>query len=131
MKREIERLDSLHKQLLETVSAIDASQFERRPSESEWSVAEIVHHLCIGDEWMAEEIQKGLECPPQRLGMLRQIFKVPAWMVGIRLVRVKAPKKAEPLNPPPRETLIDNYKRGRTKLKDLALRIGRERLEQL
>src|SRR5207245_874876 len=89
------------------------------------------HHLCIGDEWMAEEIQKGLECPPQRLGLLRQIFKVPAWMVGIRLVRVKAPKKAEPLNPPPRETLIDNYKRGRTKLKDLALRIGRERLEQL
>jgi hypothetical protein len=44
---------------------------------------------------------------------------------------VRAPKEAEPLNPPPRAVVIENFNGVRAKLKDIMLKHGRERLENL
>src|SRR5262249_12510410 len=99
--------------------------------EGEWSVAEVLHHLFKVETWLAQEIETGLERPPERLSMLRNIFKPPIWISGMRTIKVKAPKRAEPLNPPPRTTILETYNGVRARMKELALKNGKERLEQL
>ena len=131
MKKTIDQLDSLHHQLLDIVSSIEENRFSRRPTEAEWSIAEVMHHLFLAEGWMLKELEKGLKRPPERLGALRNIFKPPVWITGLRLIRVKAPKRAEPLNPPPKATTIENYNDVRVKMKEMATTEGRARLEQI
>ena len=129
MNRALRRLDTIHSKLLDTIVLIDDSLFSRSPSENEWSVAEIVHHLCLVERRVVKELEKELAGPPRKLPALRRL--VPTSIVASRLVRVKAPKAMNPTDPPAKNEIIENYNAARSKLKELCATHGHQRLKQV
>jgi DinB superfamily len=130
MKKTIAELDAVHERLLETITPLTEERFARRPSPNEWSVAEIVHHLCLVERRVINELKGSLSKPPVKVGLLQRMMPV-SLLVGRRMVRVKAPKGVEPLNPPSKEDAIANYNNVRASLKEFSARHGGTRLQQL
>ena len=129
MNRTLRRLDSIHSKLVDTISPIEDPLFSRSPAEKEWSIAEIVHHLCLVEERVIQELETELANPPRTVGFLRTL--IPTSIVALRLLHVKAPRGVRPLNPPARVEVIANYDAARSRLKDLCAIHGRDRLKQL
>ena len=128
MDRILNRLESTHEKLLTAVADLPVNVFSQRPSESEWSVAEIVHHLRLVEELVIKQMEKELANPPRELGFLRKL--VPTSIVSSRLIRVKAPKAANPLEPPAKEENIASFNNTRAKLKGLCTTHSAQRLKQ-
>ena len=128
MKRILNRLDSAHKKLIEAITPVDEELFSRRSSDNEWSIAEVVHHLCLVEERVIKELEKELANPPRQLGFVRRL--IPTSIVASRLIRVKAPKAMNPRNPPAKNESIANYNAARAKLKELCSIHGEKRLRQ-
>ena len=114
---------------MNAIAPVDDSLFSRSPSNNEWSMAQIVHHLCLVERAVIGELEKGLARPPQRVSFLRRL--IPTSIVAIRLVRVKAPRGMNPWEPPGKEEIIANYNAARNKLKELYASHGRNRLKQV
>ena len=129
MKKTLRRLDSIHSKLVDTITPIDDPLFSRKPADEEWSIAEIVHHLCLVEDRVIKELETQLANPPRSVGFLRKFL--PTSIVASRLLRVKAPKGMNPLNPPVKADLIANYDAARTRLKELCSTHGRDRLGQI
>lgn len=129
MKAALKRLDSAHNRVLETLGPLASEIFSERPAKDEWSVAEVVHHLCLVEERVIEDLEAGLRNPPRKIRWLRKF--VPTSIVAYRLLRVKAPKAVNPLNPPAREEIIQNYNAARNRLKELCSSQGASRLKQV
>lgn len=127
MKKVFTQLDATHQRLLDLLTPLDAKQFAQRPTPNEWSVAEVVHHLCLVEERVIRELEQGLTRPPQTLGWLNRMVPF-SLLVGRRVVRVKAPQDVEPLDAPSKEVVIENYNRLRQTIKALSAEHGRERL---
>lgn len=130
MEKILAQLDSMHRKLLATITPIGQEDFARRPSEAEWSVAEVVHHLYLVERRVLKELEDGLARPPQRPGLRQRLIPL-RLLVGSRVVRVKAPKGVQPLSPPSKEAVIENYNRVRADLKEFCAQHGRARLEQV
>lgn len=130
MKKVITQLDKIHRQLLDAIVPLDAEKFAQRPSENQWSVAEVVHHLCLVEQRVLDALKHELSQPPKTVGLRYRLVPY-SLLVGRRVRRVTAPKAVEPLNPPPKETVIDNYNRIRQTLKALGAEQGRRRLSQV
>ena len=129
MDKSLRRLDSIHLKLISAVASLDDSLFSRSPSDGQWSVAEIVHHLCLVENAVIGELEKGLAKPPERISLLRRLM--PTSIVAIRLVRVKAPRAMNPLDPPGKAEVIANYNAARDRLKALHETHGPTRLKQV
>lgn len=129
MKKVLNRLDSVHQKLLEVVSPLDPKLYSERPAEGEWSVAEIVHHLCLVEDRVIKELEGAIGRAPQRVGFLRRF--IPTSIVSVRAVRVKAPKAMNPLNAPLKEVAIENFGRTRGALKTLCATHGNDRFRNL
>ncbi len=56
LEKAIAGLDAIHGRLLETIGPLTEEQFARRPTPSQWSVAEIVHHLCLVERRVLGEL---------------------------------------------------------------------------
>jgi DinB family protein len=117
MRRALKRLDSVHARLLQTVTPLDSKIFSQRPSENEWSVAEIVQHLSLVEERVTTELEAAIARKPQRVGFLRRL--IPTSVVSSRLLRVKAPKAMNPVVVPEKGVAIQNLDRARQNLKAL------------
>ena len=130
MEKVYAELDSTHQRLIDAITPIDDERFALRPSPDEWSVAEIVHHLCIVERRVMNELEGALSKPPVRMGLLQKLMPV-RLLVGSRVVRVKAPRSAEPADVPSKQEVIANYNDVRRTLKEFGQRHGRERLQQL
>lgn len=128
MNKTLRRLDSIHSKLLDTITPVDDPHFSRSPAENEWSIAEIVHHLCLVEERVIKELETELANPPRRIGLLRKL--IPTCIVASRLRRVQAPRSVTPRNPPARADVMANYDAARSRLKDLCATHGRNRLKQ-
>lgn len=129
MHRTLKRLDAAHEKLLATVTPLAPGVFSRPPSATEWSVAEIVHHLRLVEDRVIKELEKQLANPPHKLGLLRRL--VPIAIVGSRLIKVKAPQAMNPVEAPDKEISIASYNATRNKLKELWANSGPERLKQV
>ena len=129
MKRPLKRLDSVHQELIDTVTPLDAQTFSRRPSNDQWSVAEIVQHLCLVEERVVKDLERGLAKGPQRIGFARKL--VPTFIVSSRLLRVKAPKAVNPIVVPEMSGALENFDRARQTLKSLCATHGRDRLKTI
>ena len=112
-----------------TVGAVDANRFSRRPSENEWSIAEILHHLHLVEDRVIKELEKALAGEPQKPGWRSRI--IPPSIVASRLVKVKAPKAVVPNNAPEKSTAIENFETTRIRLKELCAKEGEQRLRQV
>jgi hypothetical protein len=128
MDRVLRRLDAAHQELIERFAPLEERLFSQSHSEREWSVAEVVHHLCLVEERVIKELEKELAKPPRQLSLLRKL--VPTSIVASRLIRVKAPKAMNPVNPPGKNESIANYNAVRTRLKELYSHHGAARLRQ-
>jgi DinB family protein len=129
MKRSLKRLDSIHQQLLETVSPLTPEIFSQRPAEGQWSVAEIVHHLCLVEDRVTRDLERAIGREPQRVGFFRRL--IPTSIVSVRLIRVKAPKAMNPLDAPAMDVAIENYDRARNSLKALCATHGKDRFRKI
>ena len=129
MKKVLRRLDSVHQKLLGTVSPLEPQLYSQRPAEGEWSVAEIVHHLCLVEDRVIKELEGAIARAPQRVGFFRRF--IPTSIVSVRLIRVKAPKAMNPLDAPVKEVAIENFDRARESLKTLCATHGDDRFRNL
>src|SRR5215210_1620253 len=130
MEKVFARLDATHRRLMEMIMPMDEEHFKRRPSPEEWSIAEIVHHLCLVEQRVLDGLEAELPNPPVRVRLLQRLMPV-SLLVGSRVVRVKAPKTVEPLKPPSKEEIIANYESVRRSLKEFSAAHGGERMKQL
>lgn len=128
MHRTLKRLDLAHERLIATITPLSPGVFTQRPSEKEWSVGEIVHHLALVEDRVIKELEKELGNPPQQLGLFRRL--VPTRIVASRLIKVKTPRAMTPSDPPGKEESIANYDAIRNKLKDLWAMHGHDRLRK-
>jgi uncharacterized damage-inducible protein DinB len=128
MQRTLKRLDSTHEKLIATVAPLSSQLFSQRPSENEWSVSEILHHLHLVEERVIKELEKELAGTPHRVGFLRRL--VPTAIVGSRLIKVKSPRAVAPNEAPEKEKGLAAYNQTRSQLKSLCATHGRERLQQ-
>ncbi len=129
MKKALQRLDTIHQKLIATVSTLEPAVYSRRPAEGEWSVAEVVHHLCLVEDRVIKELERALARPPQRIAFFRRL--IPTAMVSSRLIRVKAPKAMNPLDSPAKDRAIENFAQTRSNLKALCATHGAARFRQL
>jgi hypothetical protein len=129
MNRSLKRLDTVHQKVIETVSPLEAGLFSRQPSKAEWSVAEIVQHLCLVEERVIKDLEREIARAPQSVGFLRRL--VPTSIVSSRLLRVKAPKAVNPLAVLEKDVAIENFNRARNSLKQLCATHGHDRFRKL
>jgi hypothetical protein len=129
MDKILRRLDLIHSKLVDKITPVEDSLFSRKPSDHEWSIAQIVHHLYLVEELVIKELETELANPPRRVGLMRKL--IPTSIVTSRLLRVKAPRMVNPLNPPVRTNVIANYDAARSRLKELCCIHGRDRLKQI
>ena len=129
MNRVLKRLDSVHNKLIETVSPLEPALFSKRPSEDEWSVAQIVQHLCLVEERVIKDLEREIAKEPQSIGFLRKL--VPTSIVSSRLVRVKAPKAVNPVAVLDKNIAIENFNCARNTLKALCAAHGHDRFRKL
>lgn len=129
MKRTINRLDSIHRRLFEVIEAVDPSVFSRRPVENQWSVAEVMHHLCLVEESVLGALERGVKAPPTQISILRRL--IPTRIVSWRLIRVEAPKSVRPENELTKEQSLHSYDEVRGRLKEFCAQHGARRLRQI
>lgn len=129
MKKALKRLDSAHQKLVSAISPLEPDIYSRRPAEGEWSVAEIVHHLCLVEGRVTQELEAAITREPRRVGFFRRL--IPTSIVSQRLIRVKAPKAMNPLDSPARDQAIENFDRARSNLKALCAAHDEERFRNL
>lgn len=129
MNRTFARLNSIHEDLRATVGALEPELYSRSPATGEWSVAEIVHHLCLVEARVIKELEKAIARPPRRVAFLRRF--IPTSVVSVRFVRVKAPEAMNPLDAPVKEAALANFDRIRESLKELCATHGKERLKNV
>ena len=130
MKSTLKRLDTVHQRLTTALSGVDPELLAKRPAENEWSVAEVVHHLCLVEERVLDDMRENLQQPPAKGGLLKRLL--PMRIVSLRLKRVEAPDAVRPpSNPPPIQEVMQNYDRFRANLKQLCVDEGRGRLRQI
>ena len=129
MKKALQRLDSVHQKLISTISPLEPSLYAQRPAEGEWSVAEIVHHLCLVEARVIKELEAAIAREPRRVGFFRRL--IPTSIVSLRLIRVKAPKAMNPLDAPTKDIAVVNFDRTRNRLKTLCATHGHERFRNL
>jgi hypothetical protein len=129
MKRALKRLDSVHHKLIGAIASLEPSVYSERPADDEWSVAEIVHHLCLVEDRVTKELEAAIARTPRRVRFLRRL--IPTSIVSSRLIRVKAPKAMNPLDAPARDLAIANFERARNSLKTLCAAHGNDRFRNL
>jgi hypothetical protein len=128
MKRVLNRLDSVHQKLSSTIAAIEPNLFAQRPAENEWSVAEVIQHLCLVETRLLSGLELALHAPPSKVNLLKKL--IPAGIVSVRFPRVKAPKAVQPLTSLPKEESLSSYNDLRARLKQFCIEHGRRQLNQ-
>jgi hypothetical protein len=129
MKSTLKRLDTVHERLSTAVRNTNPNLYSKRPAENEWSVAEVVQHLCLVEERITEALEKSLAGGSPKVGPLKKL--IPMRIVSHRFKKLKAPKMVTPSNPPPLEENLEKYDRARGRLKQFCAECGRERLKTI
>jgi len=129
MQKTLARLDSVHHRLIDCVANIEPDLYARSPGEGEWSVGEVVHHLCLVEARVIKELERVIAQPPRRVRFLKRLL--PTSIVATRLIRVKAPKGVNPIDPPARDKAIETFNQTRDSLKTLCAAHSKERFRNL
>jgi len=129
MKSTLRRLDTVHAELKTTVNGVDPALLSKRPAENEWSVAEVIEHLCLVEGAVMKGIKLKLAQPPVKVSFLKKFF--PMRIVSLRMKRLQAPKYVQPANElPPMNELLDKFDALRANTKEICIKEG-ARLNQV
>ena len=130
MKSTLKRLDTVHEKLTTAVSAVDPALLSRRPAENEWSVAEVVEHLCLVEGAVTGYLKSRLDQPPVKVSPLKKLL--PMRIVSLRVKRLEAPKIVRPsANLPPMAELLKKFDALRADTKEVCNSAGRQRLSRI
>lgn len=130
MKSTLRRLDTVHAALKSTVNGVDPALLSRRPAENEWSVAEVIEHLCLVEGAVMKGIKAKLAQPPVKVSVLKRFF--PMRIVSLRIKRLQAPKYVQPATELPSiDELLQKFDAQRAKTKEICNTEGPERLRQV
>jgi hypothetical protein len=130
MKSTVKRLDAVHERLATTVNAVDPALLSKRPAKNEWSVAEVVEHLCLVEGAVMNYLESKLDQPPVKVSFLKKFL--PMRIVSLRVKRLQAPKIVQPSNNlPPMDELLQKYDHLRKKTKKICTEAGHARLSQV
>ena len=130
MKSTLKRLDAVHAELKTTVNGVDPALLSKRPAENEWSVAEVIEHLCLVEGAVMKGINAKLNQPPVKVSFLKKFF--PMRIVSLRMKRLQAPKYVQPANDlPPLDELLKKFDAVRAHTKEVCIKEGPERLRQV
>ena len=127
MKGTLKRLDTVHDKLSTAIRTTNPDLFFKRPSDDEWSIAEVVQHLCLVEQHVLKDLRNGLQTGSAKVGFLKKL--IPMKIVSLRLVRKKAPKAVTPNDPPAMDELFKTYNQLRGDLKHLCVESGSDRLK--
>lgn len=123
MKSTLRRLDAVHAELKTTVNGVDPALISKRPAENEWSVAEVIEHLCLVEGAVMKGIKAKLAQPPVKVSALRKFF--PMRIVSWRLKRLQAPKYVQPASDlPPLDELLKKFDELRADTKEICIKEG-------
>ena len=129
MDRSLKRLDVVHQKLLDTVQPLDTELFMQRPSDSEWSVAEILQHLYLVEERVVKDLTHAIATEPGRVSFFKKFL--PTSIVALRIRKFQAPKAVNPVDVPEKDAVLANYNDARQTLKDLCNSHSAERFRTL
>jgi len=129
MIRSLKRLDEVHQKLVDTVEPLDSKLFTQRPSDTEWSVGEIVQHLYLVEKRVIKDLKRAIDAEPGRVSLLKRF--IPTAIVSLRIKKFQAPKAVIPIEVPEKDVVVANYNGARQSLKELCNSHGRERFKQL
>jgi len=129
MQGTLKRLDTVHEKLSLAVRNTNPNLYSKRPAENEWSIAEVVQHLCLVEERITEALEKGRKGGSPKVGFLKKL--IPMRIISLRFKKFKAPKLVMPSDPPPMNELLENYDRARGRLKQFCAECGPERLKAM
>jgi DinB family protein len=130
MKSTLKRLDTVHAELKTTVNGVDPALLSQRPAKNEWSVAEVIEHLCLVEGAVMKGITAKLAQPPVKVSFLKKFF--PMRIVSLRMKRLQAPKYVQPASDlPPVDELLKKFDAVRATTKELCIKEGPERLSQV
>jgi len=129
MKSTLKRLDTVHEKLSTAVRNTNPNLYSKRPAENEWSIAEVVQHLCLVEERITEALEKALEGGSPKVGLMKKL--IPMRIISHRFKKFTAPKMVTPKDPPPMDENLENYDRARGRLKQFCAECGPERLKTM
>src|SRR5262245_33384340 len=129
MRGKLARLDSIHQSLIRTTNGIAPQLCSVSPGEDEWSVAEVLEHLVLVEERVKSELEKNLQGPPNKVGLLKKL--IPMRIVSWRFHKFRAPRAVSPTTALPVNELLVRYDQARTQLKQLCTEYGSQRLKQI
>jgi uncharacterized damage-inducible protein DinB len=129
MKSTLKRLDTIHRKLASTIGSADPALLYKRPAENEWSVAQVVDHLCLVEEAIINYLKSRLDKPPVKVSLIRKLL--PMRIVSLRFKRLQAPEVVRPeSNQPPMDALLQRYDNLRGQLTQMCIDDG-ERLRNV
>jgi hypothetical protein len=130
MKSTLKRLDRVHEKLTTAINCVDPALLSKRPAENEWSVAEVVEHLCLVEGAVMNFLKSKLNDPPMKVSFVKKLL--PMSIVSLRVKRLEAPKIVRPAaDLPPMPELLKKYDALRANTKEVCIKEGRERLSQI
>lgn len=128
MKSKIRHLDSVHSQLSHELANVSPELLSKRPADDQWSIGEVIHHLLLVEERVVDELEKGLQRPPQKVSFLKNL--IPMRLVSWRFVRVSAPKAVMPAGLQNANESMRTWESCRTRLKQLCTNENAKKLKE-
>ena len=129
MNRSLKRLDVVHQELMDTIQPLDSKLFMQRPSDNEWSVAEIMQHLYLVEERVIKDLKRAIDAEPGHVSFLKRFL--PTSIVSLRVRKFQSPKAVNPVEVPEKEVVVANYNGARQSLKVLCNSQSQERFKTL
>ncbi|AFU13354.1 MULTISPECIES: DinB family protein [Bacillus cereus group] len=87
-----DKFDETRKQLFEEITLLSDAQFNRKPDQDKWSIAQVCHHLVLLDERVITVISSGLKKMDSILNERKEIHTI----VLDRSIKFIAPEMIEP-----------------------------------
>ena len=90
-----EKLGAAQSAFFRTADAVRPEQWSLKPSEREWSAAEVVAHLVMVERAIIGGADRITRKAPKPISLLRR-FHLPLWVVETRIVRRNTPIPLDP-----------------------------------
>ncbi len=86
----VEHLKKAHTELLRACQEVPAEGWRKSPSEGAWSAGEVIAHLMMVEERVANGVQKQLRGEPQAVPFWKRVH-LPVSLASLRGIKAKTP----------------------------------------
>ncbi|MFB3144674.1 MAG: DinB family protein [Candidatus Methylomirabilales bacterium] len=128
----LRHLDETRSRLLDEVADLDADQFRRQPSPTEWSAAQVLDHLALVESQLSRHFRAMVEGKvPTTVRMVDRLRRLPPRLAAYRLIKAQNPRSVTPGDVQPKEQLLARLAQSRVDLKALIAETRERELSKL